>query len=872
MKKSIIGIAALLCLTALVGCNNQPSESSSNSAQDSSSTQDSGNSNSSSNNPSAIRVTSVSVSPGKSTVYLSEGNTVQLTATILPSNATDKSVTWSSSDQTIATVDQTGLVTCLAQGTARITVMSNDDNNKKDIATVSVKQYESQEDTLDALNQPLFYENYKRNTNALDNVSDINSKNLDNTNFFKNAEEKRDNYRVGTDNAFKLNITGKVTDKNGTDSVISDPHINISLQKYNSTSKKYEDVSDADMATTMAVALDKKSVQFKDAAIGNLYKLIVKADSAAYKTVGAGYSDIELEVEIVKGYNAYDKYDLSVFDNNQAAWNTIKESKGLKDVTSKGLVLHSDITVDNDDIPADFKYSEAEVNNYVSKFAKDFGQWCAAKQVDTTAGKAILTNSLKDSVDVFRHVTTPDVRDYAIEGNYFKIDCSGIKQVYAFNDSLESGTISEEYSPDDPADGCDGSHAQLFGINNHGVDFNNFGYNGDVSFKNVTVIGNGNLSNDDKYMGGLITFKFNSCNFKASNVLTSKSFTTFLGEVVKYDEAPDAHTTMTIDRCKCYDSYNSMLYIWGVDNNIVTNSIMKRAGGAIALLDDVNAHDREASLHGTPKVDCYNVDFDNPVQGTEPWFNAHKATSLVQLMELFGDATTGRWLGRNAVLHGEHKNILTLGSDGKPYINLIAVEIDGRKPLENTLDKGSMLQGHFNVYNDAAMSKLVAGLDMGKMGAADPKAADFMNQVVIQAKMGNYLPTYRLMAKMGADGTGANPAQGIIAATNAGHAMLYDAPDVDPDTHEMILSTGFRNGLVAQWNDTVTSPSDLNKVPFYSGVSGTDPEMAAAAGDYYLNILNGLASGTYMSMYLQPTVETEYLGAFIKMQKLDLGA
>ena len=163
MKKSIIGIAALLCLTALVGCNNQPSESSSNSTQDSSSTQDSGNSNSSSNNSSAIRVTSVSVSPGKSTVYLSEGNTVQLTATILPSNATDKSVTWSSSDQTIATVDQTGLVTCLAQGTARITVMSNDDNNKKDIATVSVKQYESQEDTLDALNQPLFYENYKRN-------------------------------------------------------------------------------------------------------------------------------------------------------------------------------------------------------------------------------------------------------------------------------------------------------------------------------------------------------------------------------------------------------------------------------------------------------------------------------------------------------------------------------------------------------------------------------------------------------------------------------------------------------------------------------------------------------------------------------------
>lgn len=866
MKKSIIGVAALLCLTALVGCNNNNnSESSSNM----SSSQDSGSSSSSSYNPDIIRVQSVSITPGKSSVYLDSGNTIQLKATVNPTNATNKSVTWSSSDTSIATVDDNGLVTCLDQGTVRITAVSNDDNTKKDIATVTVKQYESQEDTLDALNLPSFYETYKQNTQTLDNVSDINSKELTRTNFFKNAENTKDNYRVGTDNPFKLNITGKITDKYGTDELIADPFVNVSVLKYNSTSKKYEVIPAEELANTVTVAQDKKSVQFKDASIGNLYKIIVSADTTHYKETGAGYSQIELEVEPCKGYNAYDKFDLSVFDNNQSAWNTIKEQKGLVGVESNGLVLHSDITVGNDDIPDSFKYSEAEVNNYVSVHSLDFGNWCAAKEVDAATGKAMLIGSTKDSIDVFRHVTTANKKDYAVEGNYFKVDCSGIKQVYAFNESLESGTISQEYMPDNPADGCDGSHAQLFGINNHGVDFSKFGYNGDVSFNNVTVIGNGNLSNDDKYMGGLITFKFNSCNFKANNVLTSKSFTTFLGEVVKYDEAPEAHTTMSIDRCKCYDSYNSMLYIWGVDQNIVTNSIMKRAGGAIALLDDVNAHDRNSSLHGTPKVDCYNVDFDNPVQGTEPWFNAHKATSLVQLMELFGNPLEGRWLGRNASLHGEHKNILTLGSDGSPYLNLIAVEIDGRKPLENSLDKGSMLQGHFNIYSDAEMKVLAAGLDLGKMGAADPSAdlATFQQQVVMQAMLGNYLPTYRLMAKLGLDGTGANPVQGIIAATNTGHAMLFDAPEVDPNTHEMILSTGFRNGIIAQWNGT-----DLNRVPFYKGVTGQDEETAYGAGDYFKNILDGLASGDYMSMYLQPTVDTEYLGAFIKMQKLDMGA
>lgn len=863
MKKSLIGIAAMLCLTTMIGCKQQQSESGSSIPTSSSNSQEPG---SSSNNPSVIRVQGVSVTPGKSSVYLDSGNTIQLRATISPSNATDRSVTWTSSDTTLATVDETGLVTCLAQGTVRITATSNDDNSKKDIATVTIKQYESQEDTLDALNLPNFYETYKRNTQTLDNVTDINAKELTRTNFFKNAENKKDNYRVGTDNPFQLKVTGKITDQAGTDELIPDPFVNVSVMKFNTTSNKYEVIPQEEFASTVTIAQDKKSVQFKDAAIGNLYKIIVSADVEHYKATGAGYSQIEFEVEPCKGYNAYDKYDLAVLDNSQACWNAMKEQKGLLNVTANGLVLHGDIAVTSNDIPAELKYTEAEVNEYTTNFPVDFGNWCAAKQVDAAAGKALLIGSTKDSIDVYRLLTKNESKDFALEGNYFKIDCSGIKQVYAFNNSIAKGTVSTEYNPTDPSKGCDGSHAQLFGINDHGIDYTNYGYNGNVAFKNVTIIGNGDLSNDDKYMGGLITFKFNSVNFIASNVLTSKSFTTFLGEAVFEADFPEAKTTMAIDRCKCYDSYNSMLYIWGVENNIVTNSVMERAGGAIALLDEVDAHDRESTTHATPKVDCYNVDFDNPVQGNEPWFNTHKATSLVQMMELFGDPTSGRWLGRNATLHGENKNILTLDAKGTPYINLIAADIDGRAPLTNGLDKGSMLQGHFNIYNDAALTQLAAGLDMGKMGACHPASPTFKQEVVMQAMAGNYLPTYRLMALMGMDGTGANPVQGIIAATNTGHAMLYDAPSVDPESGEMDLSTGFRNGVIAKWDGANITPA-----PFYAGASGTDPEYAATLGDYFTNSLNGLASGDYISVYLQPSTDAEYLGAFVKMQKLDMG-
>ena len=61
-----------------------------------------------------------SVALNKETLGLKVGQTEQLTATVLPQNAADKTVVWSSSDQAIATVVD-GLVTAVAPGKARIT-------------------------------------------------------------------------------------------------------------------------------------------------------------------------------------------------------------------------------------------------------------------------------------------------------------------------------------------------------------------------------------------------------------------------------------------------------------------------------------------------------------------------------------------------------------------------------------------------------------------------------------------------------------------------------------------------------------------------------------------------------------------------------
>ena len=66
----------------------------------------------------------VTVTP--ETASIGQGTRVQLTATVIPSNAINKKVTWSISDPNIATVSSTGLVTARAPGVVTITVTTED--------------------------------------------------------------------------------------------------------------------------------------------------------------------------------------------------------------------------------------------------------------------------------------------------------------------------------------------------------------------------------------------------------------------------------------------------------------------------------------------------------------------------------------------------------------------------------------------------------------------------------------------------------------------------------------------------------------------------------------------------------------------------
>lgn len=126
MNKFLLkGVAALLCIATMFGnvaCSDDDDSA-------------------------TISVTAVALD--KTTLSLKPGSTAKLVPTITPSDATTTSVTWTSSDDKVATVSD-GTVTAVAEGTATITVKTDDGSKTATcVVTVDADAPESKDVTLE---------------------------------------------------------------------------------------------------------------------------------------------------------------------------------------------------------------------------------------------------------------------------------------------------------------------------------------------------------------------------------------------------------------------------------------------------------------------------------------------------------------------------------------------------------------------------------------------------------------------------------------------------------------------------------------------------------------------------------------------------
>ena len=97
-------------------------------------------------------VPATSVQLTQSSVILSKGESTQLVATVLPEDATNKAVNWTSSDETVAVVDEQGIVTAISIGKASITATTTDGTNLSSTCVVTVRADLSQYDNYLSLN------------------------------------------------------------------------------------------------------------------------------------------------------------------------------------------------------------------------------------------------------------------------------------------------------------------------------------------------------------------------------------------------------------------------------------------------------------------------------------------------------------------------------------------------------------------------------------------------------------------------------------------------------------------------------------------------------------------------------------------------
>lgn len=128
LKIGVLGISALFSLGALSSCDmfnkNKDNENTEQKDEDSD-----------------VEVSSISTN--ESTLNMFVGDTYKITVTILPENATNKSVTFESNKTDIASVSDDGTITAKAKGLAVITVTSS--NGKKASVAVSVTEKQAEE-------------------------------------------------------------------------------------------------------------------------------------------------------------------------------------------------------------------------------------------------------------------------------------------------------------------------------------------------------------------------------------------------------------------------------------------------------------------------------------------------------------------------------------------------------------------------------------------------------------------------------------------------------------------------------------------------------------------------------------------------------
>lgn len=219
-----------------------------------------------------VLVTSVKINSVNTNLKV--GDTLTLTADILPANATNKAIIWESSDASVATVSSTGLVTALKSGNVTITATTVSENKKDSINLVIVVPVTGV--NLDKENYVMEYGDYlKLNASIL--PVDATNKNVTWHSSNENIATVSNDGYVQAIGSGEVTITVKTLDGNFEDNCV----ISIN-EKFNEVTIKSKEKLDKTILEQIEVSILKNDEVIKTATLQNGLVNFYNLDTGTY--------------------------------------------------------------------------------------------------------------------------------------------------------------------------------------------------------------------------------------------------------------------------------------------------------------------------------------------------------------------------------------------------------------------------------------------------------------------------------------------------------------------------------------------------------------------------------------------------------------
>ncbi len=533
---------------------------------------------------------------------------------------------------------------------------------------------------------------------------------------------------VGDDNKFDFRIEAKGLDGANRYTEVTKFTKNITVELKDENTDTYT-VLDADtLATYVDLDIENATFDFVDGvATDRDFRITVEAVNKN-PSVREELTKFTAEIRVIDGYNVYNATDLSIYDNcdKDGIWTAKKAATGMTDKNTNAIIFQDNIKITRDDVPAGYFWNK-DVDGHAYQVRQD-------KLVDKDGKKEYdLEGSLKDyySTGLYRRELA-DGETFDIKGNYFRLDLSD------FPKALCNGAPAWR-DRDDEDDSCSEwvSASKNEMMTAHICVFYNTLRSGDIdddeyaktlnvapeiNVSDIGFIGNGALNNDVENSGSIILMKVAWINFNAYNTLQHNFYIGYFFERGLSDTETNGEKTGTfvVDKCKGYDSYQCLFYIWGGEHVLIKNSEFVGAGGPAIIANHADMDNHNIDTGYPAYIDIIASNISSKVVGTEPWFVNYGATEIISNMKLLDGLYTG-----NMGLPNTGKSIL-VSEDGVEKMDLVGIlmsdDVLSGTPIKGYIRMFDTQEDYDKYYASENPEKTTYGVEMN--GEIDKKAQD----------------------------------------------------------------------------------------------------------------------------------------------------